>query len=159
MHSSHSWVGCSDLGKICRSPNTKPFSRGLLKSKLQENKGLRQKCQAQEEIMELLMFQPPLQIFSMVARLMRKLCFSRPPCCSCSAFMVPLSMGAHAQPSHNQDDPPRHQLSWPRLQDITIPRNSVNFAMKSAATDQSPTLDDIFAFCRHNFQDEILSIF
>lgn len=33
--------GAVTQGKICRSSKTKPLSRGLLKSKLQENKGLR----------------------------------------------------------------------------------------------------------------------
>lgn len=33
--------GAVTPGKICRNPETKPFSRGLLKSKLEEKKGLR----------------------------------------------------------------------------------------------------------------------
>lgn len=34
-------LGAVTQSKICRSLKTKPFSRGLLKSKLQENEGLR----------------------------------------------------------------------------------------------------------------------
>lgn len=113
-------------GKICKSPKTKLFSRSLLKSNLQENKrDESQKSQAQVESMELLRFQPPLQILSMVAQFLGELCVSRPPHCSCCISLVAVSMGAYAQPSHRQEKPPRHHISWPHhLQDITFQRNS-----------------------------------
>lgn len=113
-------------GKISKSPKTKPFSRSLLKSNLQENKrDESQKSQAQVESMELLRFQPPLPILSTVAQFTGELCVSRPPHCSCSISLVAVSVGAYAQPSHSQEKPPRHHLSWPHhLQDITFQRNS-----------------------------------
>lgn len=70
----------------------------------------------------------------------------------------PVSMGAHAQPSHNQDKSPRHWISC-RTSPSQETQVKVNFAMKSATTDQSLTLDATFVFCKHEFHDETLCFF
>lgn len=110
-------------GKICRNPETKPFSRGLLKSKLHENKRAEpQKSQTQVEITELLRFQAPLQVHSMVAQFMGS--------CVSADLHIALAPFAGWQSAWGHTQSPVHRRSLPDIAPLAKPHAGHPLAKK-----------------------------
>lgn len=143
-------------GKVCWSLKTKPFSKGLLKSKSHENERAEsQKFQVQTASMELLRFQPPAHSKATHGGVLSQQ--NSPPTHTTSALSSFSQWHWTYVRVHSPAGGSRSLLDMGCPGHITCRTSACrrlrgNLAMKSAAPNQSPILGAPFLLCRHPFQ-------